>query len=99
MPCALWTPTAETELEEIVFFIAVEGGRPVTAERIAREIHDRATSYANNPELGHRHPDFPANWRYFLHKRWLILYQPHEQGIEVLRVVDATRDLPHVIDT
>lgn len=99
MPSALWTPTAEGELEEIVYYIAVEGGRPATAERIANDIHDRAIFFAGSPESGHRHPEFPENWRYFLHKRWLVLYQPHQQGIEVLRVVDATRDLPHVIDT
>jgi plasmid stabilization system protein ParE len=31
-------------------------------------------------------------------KRWLIFYQPHPDGIEVLRVVDAVRDLPRQIE-
>jgi plasmid stabilization system protein ParE len=99
MPRALWTPTAEHELEEIVYFIAVKDGRPSTADRIAREIRDRADDCASDPQLGHRHPEFPEGWYYFLHKRWLVLYQPHKEGIEVLRVVDAARNLPHVINS
>lgn len=99
MPQAHWTPLGEAELEGIVYFIAVEDGRPITAERIATEIRDRANKFAASPEQGHRHPDFPSDWRYFLHKRWLVLYQDHSEGIEILRVVDSTRDLPNVIKT
>jgi len=97
MPHALWTPLAEADLEEIVYYIAVEGGRPATAERIASEIRDRANEFAQSANRGHRHPDFPDDWLYFLHKRWLVLYRIHEEGIEILRVVDASRDLPHLI--
>jgi plasmid stabilization system protein ParE len=97
MPRALWTPTAERELEDIVYYIAVEGERPETAARIAKELHDRADSCARNPVMGHRHPDFPNDWYYVLHKRWLILYRPNKEDVDILRVVDAARDLPNVI--
>jgi plasmid stabilization system protein ParE len=78
MPHAVWTPLAEAELEDIVYHIAIEGGRPLTAERIAQEIRDRANWFAASAEVGHRNPDFPPGWLYFLHKRWLVLYQGHE---------------------
>jgi plasmid stabilization system protein ParE len=40
------------------------------------------------------HPDAPEGWFYFRHKRWLVFYREHSEGIEVMRVIDATRDLP-----
>jgi toxin ParE1/3/4 len=99
MAHVLWTPTAERELEEVVYYIGVEAGRPVTAQRIAEQISDHANKLAQNPTLGHRHPDFPEGWLYSLFKRWLVLYQEYDEGIEILRLVDATRDLRHIIKT
>ena len=40
MARAIWTPLAETDLEEILIFIA-EQGRPQTAEKINYEIRAR----------------------------------------------------------
>lgn len=96
MARAQWTSFAEQELEEIVYYLGVLQGRPETAEKIAREIRDLADSLAEQPQSGHRHPDFPSTWQYSLHKRWLIIYLERRQGITVIRVVDATRDLPQL---
>lgn len=38
-------------------------------------------------------PLLTPSWLYFRFKRWLIFYQPHPQGIEILRVIDGARDL------
>ena len=43
---------------------------------------------------GHMHPEVPTGWLYLRHKRWLIFYQPLPDGIEVMRVIDAVRDVP-----
>jgi plasmid stabilization system protein ParE len=58
------------------------------------EVADRQAASANS---GFHHPAAPPEWRYIRHKRWLIFFQPHSQGIEVMRVVDAVRDLPRVL--
>jgi len=92
MSRALWTPLAESELEDIVYYIAVEDQRPLTAERIAREIRNRAETIAGTPAIWQKHPDLPPGWFYVLHKRWVITFQKHPSGIEVLRVIDASRD-------
>jgi plasmid stabilization system protein ParE len=46
---------------------------------------------------GQKHSDAPDSWRNVKHKRWLIFYQLHADGIEVMRVVDAVRDFPNVL--
>ncbi len=43
---------------------------------------------------GHTHSHAPDEWFCVRHNCWLIFYQHHPDGIEVMRVVDAVRDLP-----
>jgi plasmid stabilization system protein ParE len=97
MSHAVWTPLAEIELEDILFYIRVADGRPETARRIGQEIQDRVEQQAAHSGSGHQHKAAPEGWLYFQHKRWLIFYQPHPKGIEVMRIVDAARDLPNVL--
>lgn len=92
MSRAIWTPLAEAELEDIVYYIAVENQRPLLAEQIACEIRDRAEYVAATSVLWQKHPGLPPDWYYSLHKRWLIVFRKHESGVEVLRVIDGSRD-------
>ncbi len=93
MPQARWTPVAESDLDEILFYIAYVSGNAATGERIYFEIRDRVIRQAEQSLPGLRHPDAP-DWLYLKHKRWLIFYQPQSDGIEIMRVIDAVRDLP-----
>jgi plasmid stabilization system protein ParE len=61
-------------------------------------LRDSADRQAAQRLPGHKHPDAPEDWLYIKHKRWLIIYKPHPEGIEVMRVVDAVRDLPGLIN-
>jgi plasmid stabilization system protein ParE len=97
MKQVLWTPLAELELEEILLFIRAEGERPETARRIGEEIVDLVNQHAARESAGHKHPAAPPEWFYFQYKRWLIFYQAHPGGIEIMRIVDAVRDLPIVL--
>lgn len=89
-----WTPVAESDLDEILFYIAFVDRRLSTAERLYYEIRDRVTEHADRGLVGHRHPLAPEDWRYLKHKRWLVFYKQHYDRWEVMRVVDAVRDLP-----
>ena len=97
MSKALWTKIAEDDLAEIAYYIAVEDRRPIVADRIIDELLAAAEKCAAIPQAGQRHPELRKEWLYRRHKRWLIFYQPIEDGIQVLRVVDGSRDLPNVI--
>ena len=96
MARAEWTPTAEDELTEIAYWIAVEDERPATARKIVEEIQHKADVYSATPGIGQRHSDLTEGWFYFRHKRWIVVYRPREYGIDVLRVVDAARDFPRL---
>lgn len=94
MPRVLWTPIAESDLDDILFYIAFVDRNPTTGERIYAEIRDRVIEQAVKVLPGHRHTAAPAGWQYFKHKRWLIFCQTIPDGIEIMRVIDAVRDLP-----
>jgi toxin ParE1/3/4 len=94
MDRAIWSPQAESELEDIVYYIRERDGRPETASRIAWEIERAVESYAARTYRGYIHPDAPEGWFYFRHKRWLVFYQPISDGIEVMRIIDGSRDMP-----
>ena len=94
MASVVWTPIAESDLEDILYYISVIARSPVTGEKIYCEIRDRVTELAEKRIQGQRHADALDGWLYVRHKRWLVFYQPLDDGIEVLRVVDGVRDLP-----
>lgn len=96
MSQAEWTPQAETDLEEIVYYIAVQDGRPQTAAKNAHEIRDKCEHYAKHTEIGTKRDDLALGLYCFRHKRWLIFYEPLETGIRVLHVVDGSRDYPRL---
>jgi hypothetical protein len=45
MPHALWTPVAEADLDEILFYIAFVARRPTIGERIYSEIRDKGNEH------------------------------------------------------
>ncbi len=95
----LWTPVAETDLEDLLFYVAFVDRRPATGDRLYREILDRLAQCAKGILQGHVHHHAPPGWQYIKHKRWLIFFQPHDNGIEVMRIIDGVRDLPRQLRT
>ncbi len=89
-----WTPIALAELEDILFHIAVRDRRPETAENIYFEIRSFVDNHAQNSIPGHNHDALPKEWLYWMHKRWMIVYEAIEESIVVHRIVDASRNLP-----
>jgi plasmid stabilization system protein ParE len=80
----LWTPAADAELDEILCYIAIRQRRPETAARLFWEIHDAAESHLKSGSPGHVHPVIPKGLLYFRFKRWLIVYEPTNEGMTVL---------------
>lgn len=56
MATAVWTPAAEADLDDILYYIAMVDRRRATGERIYFEIRDQAFDQAAKPHSGHTHP-------------------------------------------
>lgn len=93
----LWTPVAELDLEEILYYIAVVDQNVEGADRVYDGINLCIASAADGKATLHKHPQAPADWRYVKHKRWLIFLKPVTGAVEIMRVVDGVRDLPTLL--
>jgi len=87
-----WTRAGEADLEEIILFIDEQAGRRSVAQEIYFEIVEKCRLYAKEPMLGQAYPELGENYRGFVHKRWLVVYQARGYGIEVFAVLDTSRD-------
>jgi plasmid stabilization system protein ParE len=93
---AMWAPIAEADVEAIYEWIAHRDGRRQTAKKIVREIRQKCDEYAgifaSGSVIGTARPDLGESHRVVAHKRWVIMFRPIEGSIEVLRVLDGSRD-------
>lgn len=70
------------------------------AKKVLRELRRECDEYAavfgSGSVIGTARPDLGRYVRTFAYKRWVILFRPIRGGIEVLRVVDGSRDYPRL---
>lgn len=92
MPRAEWSDLARDDLTEIGRYIGREQHRPSTAAKIMREIRDHCDYLARSPHSGTARPDLDENVRITACKRWVVVFRPVAHGIDVLRIVDGSRD-------
>lgn len=92
MPALEFTLAAKLDLDEILDFIAIERRQPEIAHKNVDGIESACDLYAKNPLLGEAAPKLGQEHRLFHYKRWVIIYRPIENGIEVMRIVDGSRD-------
>ena len=92
MPSAKLTPGARQDLKEIAKYIGRVNRRPITAEEVIRAIKSKCAYYSENPLAAQSAPDLGPNLRLGIHQRWVIIYEPIDTGIRVLRIVDGARD-------
>jgi len=93
---ALLTPLARTDLDELARYIAQEARSRDVARRFLRVIDTKCATYSAHPELGELRPDLSAEVRCFSIGSYTVFYRALAKGIEVLRVLHGSRDIPVV---
>ena len=84
---------AERDLRNLLEYLADRS--PAAADRLSRRLESAINSLAANPELGRERPDLGPDLRSFpVENTYLIIYSLSAAGIEIIRVVHGSRDLP-----
>jgi plasmid stabilization system protein ParE len=91
-----WTPKARQALQEIAKYIARKDHRPRVADELVDDIHAKCQQYARSPSIGSQHEVLPDGFRFFVHKRYVIVFERCVDGIRIHLVVDSARDWPHL---
>jgi toxin ParE1/3/4 len=86
-----FTRRARQDLLDIWLYIAPRN--PVAADRVFDRIEASCQLLRDHPELGPARPEIADNARALLIERWLALYRLIERGVQVVRIVDGSRDL------
>ena len=83
---------AQRDLSEIWLHIATDKGTAAADTWIDR-IEARCRQLAEFPESGPARPDIADGARMLVIVRWLALYEITLQGVCIVRIVDAARNL------
>ena len=97
MPTLIVSPLAEEDLEEIWSFVAERDVE--AADRLIDEITGRFDHLLAYPEAGRARHELLVNLRSLPVKRYVIFYQPTDDGVEIFRVLHGSRDVQGEFDS
>jgi toxin ParE1/3/4 len=91
----LRTPAASADLRDISDYIGVKNQSPVAAHKFLDDFEQKCLAYANQPEMGELRLELGDELRSFTFKKnYVAVFQPYEDGIEIIRVIHGARDYP-----
>lgn len=90
------TREASNDLGEIARYIATEN--PNAALELLDRLEERCQALAEMPDIGRLREEFAANLRSVAVGRYVIFYRPDKDGIQVIRVLHGSRDIPGLLE-
>lgn len=90
----LRTRSARRDLEEIAEYIAETAQNHEAALNFLDKIEQSAALHARHPKKAEACPDLGSGMRRFVVGRYLVFYRPIDGGIEIIRVLHSSRDIP-----
>jgi toxin ParE1/3/4 len=91
-----FAPSAETDLESIGDYIAMEN--PRRAYTFVQEIRNRCEKLSQFPEQARRLIERRDDIRILTFKNYVILYSNSRDGVMIIRIVHGARDLIPIIE-
>jgi toxin ParE1/3/4 len=95
MPRVIFSPDAEDDVAEIGTYIARDN--PKMALAVIADVEREALLLAEFPGLGQARDDLAPGVRTIPVGKYILIYRPIADGIEVVRVVHGARNLPAVM--
>ena len=99
MPHIVRTQRAKADVLSIGRYIAEQSGSRSVALRFLDKIDAKLKFLARHPLAGEARPELASDVRSFPVGNYVIFYRPFEDGIEVLRILHGSRDIPRIFRT
>ena len=93
----LLTPAARQSIFDLARYVAQQSQSRSIALELVDMIMNRCKRYAEFPKMGQVKNFLPDGVRYFQVRSYIVVYQPREDGIVVLFVSHASRNIPSVL--
>jgi antitoxin ParD1/3/4/toxin ParE1/3/4 len=98
MSAFIISPAARTDLVEIWDYYAVELENPNVADRTRDEIFAAFRTLAKSPGRGHFRNDLASeSLRFWLVRRYLIVYRSEKSPLEIVRILHSSRDVQAIL--
>jgi toxin ParE1/3/4 len=91
MPKVVQLPQAETDLDDIWWYIAQDN--PDADDRFLDKIEERCQALVQFPHMGISRDELLPSLRSLPIGKYLVFYLPIEDGIQVVRVLPAMMDI------
>jgi toxin ParE1/3/4 len=88
------SPEADQDLLEIWLYIAEDS--PDDADRFLDRLEENAQKLAEFTEIGRDRPELAPNLKSFSVDRYILYYRPDVDGIELVRILHAARDINQI---
>lgn len=88
------SPQAEQDLLDIWLYIAEDS--PVNADRFLDRIESTALRLAEFSDIGINRPELACDLKSFPLDRYVLYYRDNAEGIELVRVLQGSRDINHL---
>lgn len=88
------TPIAEESLLDIGAYIDQTIGSLELALKEPGRIEAKACQYAHQPLMSATRPDLGENVRCFTVDRFVVIYEPADDGITILLAIHGAQDVP-----
>jgi toxin ParE1/3/4 len=91
-------PTAEAQLDEIWYYVAIQSGSAEIADRLIDSITDRFLMISRYPQIGRsRDHDLRPGLRSFVVGEYVILYRIEDKDVLILYVMRGSRDIESLL--
>ncbi len=94
MPTVIRSPEAAEDLLEIWQYIADDN--EAAADKLLNEIDAASKMLARNPKTGRERPELAPRLRSFPVGRYILIYRPIDEGVELVRVLHGSRDIDSI---
>ncbi len=92
-------PQAETELDDLWYYVAKERGSIEIADRLIDSIAERFLLLSRNPRIGRRRDEeLRPGLRSFPVGEYIILYRIEAEDVLILHVARGSRNLDALLD-
>jgi len=87
------SPEAETELDEIWYYVATESSSIEVAERLLDAFRDQFVLLSKHPRLGRSRDDLRPGLRSITVGAYAVLYRVEGEDVVILHVLQGRRDI------
>jgi toxin ParE1/3/4 len=74
-------------------WLSVARANPRAADRLQDALNRSLQMLAANPDAGRARKELPREYRHFQIGHYLVLFREHDNGIEVVRMLRASRQI------